>query len=115
MRKGRGAVPLAKAGLDANLLVRRGGVPDDKGVDGLQAAVVWAGVDALNGRVETREVRGELVGLRDAVRGQGWVGGDAGWGGQWCVVGAAGGVDDPVGAELAWLCVLAALDWRRCR
>lgn len=69
----------------------------------MDAAVERAAVELLDGRVQGDEVRGELVGLRDAVAGERGVGGDAGGGGDVGVVGAGFGVDDPVGAEL-WCC-----------
>lgn len=56
----------------------RGGLELDEWVDGLEAAVVRAGVDGLNGWTERGEVGGELARLLDAVRCEGRVGGDAG-------------------------------------
>lgn len=71
MVKPRFAIPLANAVLGADF-VRRGG-EGGEGRDGLDAAVEGRGVDAFYGRREGREMRGELVGLRDAVAGEGRV------------------------------------------
>ena len=49
------------------------------------------------------EVGAEFLGLLDAVAGQGWVGGYAGWGADVAAVFAGLRVDDPVGAELELL------------
>lgn len=96
------AVEFAYAGVDADFQgVWEGGVEGlDGRVEGLEAAVEGRGVDCLDGWRKGGEVRGEVVGLFDAVRGEGGVGGDAGWGREGVRVGAGLRVYDPVGAEL---------------
>lgn len=96
------AVEFAYARVDADLQgVEEGGVEGlDGWIEGLEAAVEGRGIDCLDGWGEGGEVRGEVVGLFDTVRGEGGVGGDAGWGWEGVRVGASLRIYDPVGAEL---------------
>lgn len=49
-----------------------------KRLDRLQTAVVHARVHPLDGGVEGEQLHGEFIGLVDAMRRQGWVGGETG-------------------------------------
>lgn len=78
----------------------------DKGLDGLEAAVVGAGEDGVDGRVEGGQVGCQLVGLVDAVGRQGRVARYARGRLEVGVVLAARGVDQPVGPELSFTLTL---------
>lgn len=77
-----GAIPFCQAGLRQDE-GRWGGVrvgqDVDKGLEGLEAAVVGAGEDGVDGRVQGDQVSGQLVGLVDTVGSQGRVGRYARW------------------------------------
>jgi hypothetical protein len=70
----------------------------DRRLDRLQTAIERGGVDSERFRVEGRagEVRGELVRLAHAVRGQAWVDGVSCWCWEGGVVGAGARVDGVV-------------------
>lgn len=92
-----GAIPFCQAGLRQDRWV---GEHVDKGLKGLEAAVVGAGEDGVDGRVQGHQVGGQLVGLLDTVGSQGRVGRYARWRFEVGAVLSTRGINQPVGAEL---------------
>lgn len=82
MLKGCRAIPFRQAGLAKDHRVDGTVLPSpefDKGLNCLQTAVVRTGVDPVHGRVGLDQVGGQLSGLVNSVRSQGWIGSYAGW------------------------------------
>lgn len=103
MVEAREAVEFADAGLDVDadfVFAVAGGEGVGEGREGLQAPVKGRAVDPVDGRGDGQQVRGELLGLEQAVAGECWVRRDARWAADVGAVFAGLGIDDPIGAEL---------------